>query len=83
MKNKFFGGIAALAVATTVAFNVQMNVSEKNHLPDLSLANVEALALGEITESDCDGWCRYSDSWDCVLVTNYGNTKTCYYAYPK
>ena len=42
MKKKVLGGFAVLAVAAVVAFNVNMNNSEKNSLSDLALANVEA-----------------------------------------
>ena len=43
MKHKIFGGIAVLAIAAVVAFNV--NLSAKSYsLSDVSLANVEALA---------------------------------------
>ena len=50
MKKKIFGGIAALAIAAVVALNVQMGMSERNQLSDLSMANVEALAQNENTD---------------------------------
>lgn len=47
MKKKIFGGIAIVAIAVTVALNVNMvnNKSDKTSL--LALANMEALANGE------------------------------------
>jgi hypothetical protein len=46
MKTKLFGGIAALAIAATIALNMSLNANS-NNLSDLSLANVEALAEPE------------------------------------
>jgi hypothetical protein len=43
MKKKIFGGIALLAIAAVVAWNVDLN-SQSNDLSDISLANIEALA---------------------------------------
>ena len=43
MRKKIFGGIAALAIAATIAFNVNLS-NQGNGLSDVSLANVEALA---------------------------------------
>ena len=43
-KKKIFGSVAVLAIAAMAAFNVQINMNEKNQLTDLNLANAEALA---------------------------------------
>ena len=45
MKIKIFGGIALMAIAAAVAFNVSLNLNKSNNqLSQLALANVEALA---------------------------------------
>jgi hypothetical protein len=44
---KILGGIAILAIAAVAAFNVGFN-SQSDGLSDVSLANVEALADGEV-----------------------------------
>jgi hypothetical protein len=46
MRKKIFGGIALLAIAAVTAVNVNVS-SQSKKLPAASLANVEALALGE------------------------------------
>jgi len=43
MKHKIFGGIAVLAIAAAIAFNVTLS-KQSNGLSNVSLANVEALA---------------------------------------
>ena len=44
MKTKVFGGIAIVAIALAVAFNVSLNTGKTNNASLLALANVEALA---------------------------------------
>ena len=51
MKNKIRFGIAVLTVATIAAFNVFLNTNS-NNLSDVSLANVEALAIREDNPHD-------------------------------
>ncbi|GBU08814.1 hypothetical protein AwDysgo_21450 [Bacteroidales bacterium] len=62
MKKKIFGGIAVLAFAAIVAFNVGLTKSDDNLLSDLSLANIEALASGE--SGDCSNGC-YNNGPGC------------------
>lgn len=50
MKRKIFLGIAALAVAVVSGYNVYQARTSTKGLSDLALANVEALADGEIPE---------------------------------
>ena len=69
-----------LAIAAIIAFNINAN-SKVDGLSGISIANVEALAQREAGEADCGAWCIDSRDWDCVLVTNWGNTYTCYYRY--
>ena len=48
MKIKIFGGIAIVAIAAAIAFNVSLNLNKSNNqLSQLALANVEALATTE------------------------------------
>jgi len=66
MKKYIFGGIAVLALAATTTFNVNL-ASKTNSMPDVMLANVEALAASEsitcpngcLPDGDgctCNGW---------------------------
>ncbi|GHT71284.1 hypothetical protein FACS189455_2720 [Bacteroidia bacterium] len=48
MKKKILIGFAALAIATVVALNVNIS-AQGEKLSDVSLANVEALADGEVS----------------------------------
>ena len=45
-KKRFFAGIGAVAIASVVAFNFNIGLRGE-FLSDLTLANIEALALGE------------------------------------
>jgi hypothetical protein len=58
MKKKFLSGLAALFMAIAVAFNVSMNMSEKNQLSDFGLANAEALANNELPTGLTGGYER-------------------------
>jgi hypothetical protein len=51
-KKKFLIPVVVLAIAAFAAFNVNVSYNESK-LSDLSLANVEALALGEMDTSEC------------------------------
>jgi hypothetical protein len=65
MKKKIFGGIAVLAIAAVAVVNVNLN-SQNNDLSDISLANVEALAV----ESDVP---RVKYSSTKTITKNYYN----------
>ena len=54
MRRKLFLGIAALAVAAVAGYNVYQSRTSTMGLSDLALANVEALAKGEM-DILCDG----------------------------
>ena len=56
MKTKIFGGIAIVAIAVAVALNVNMVNKKSDKASLLALANVEALAQGEIIEVDDPGF---------------------------
>jgi hypothetical protein len=62
MKKLVLGGVVAVVIAATIAFNVSLNANG-NNLSDVSLANVEALADPEIIVGhicyDYPGWYCY------------------------
>ncbi|MDD3323183.1 MAG: hypothetical protein PHS59_17255 [Paludibacter sp.] len=47
MKKKIFGGIAVVAIAVAVAFNVSVVNQRSNYVSNFALVNVEVLALAE------------------------------------
>ena len=68
MKKKILGGIAAIAIATVVALNMQIMVGENDQITDLSMANVEALAQHEESAEtgqyyDCQSTFVYGFGW--------------------
>jgi len=50
MNKKIFGGIAIVAIAVAVAFNVTLSNQKQDKASLLALANVEALAQSEIID---------------------------------
>jgi hypothetical protein len=48
MKTRILVGLAAIAVAAVAAWNVYLSTQSNNEMTDLMLANVEALAQGEV-----------------------------------
>lgn len=74
-------GIAAFAVVVASNINTGNNIDTQLNV---TLANVEALARAELDEAACDRLCRYSDNYYCTIGnTSTGETKDCYYAYPR
>lgn len=74
MKIKFLGAIAAITIATMVAFNLNIN-SDTNELSALTMNNIEALASGESgTSMKCEGdgskWCPLSSSYVYKVTTS-------------
>jgi hypothetical protein len=74
MKNKILGGIAIFIIAAIAAINVTLS-TKNNHLPAISLANVEALAFHELTPN---GWTCFQNVRDSgsnlwFIVTYCGN----------
>lgn len=59
MKKKIFVGIAVLAIAVVIVFNVNMS-TQKNSISLLSLANIEALANESGTSAK---WCFIRQSY--------------------
>ena len=65
MKKKILSGFAILAIAVGAAFN--MNIDSNEGLSDVSLANVEALA---ITETGCPNGCT-NGGGGCYCFAEY------------
>jgi hypothetical protein len=61
MKTKILGGIAIVAIAAAVAFNVHLNMSKTNSASLLALSNVEALAWEMNGPTD---WFKYGFTKD-------------------
>jgi hypothetical protein len=72
MKTKIFGGIAILAIALAMAFNVSLNTGKSKNTSLLALANVEALASGEGSSSDCETYCTSDSRYDCIISWGAG-----------
>ena len=70
MKKTILGTIAVAAIAVTMALNVNFN-AKNNNLSDISLANMEALAQGEITVGPC--FCRGPVNPNCLIVWDDGD----------
>ncbi len=74
MKKKIFGAMVVVAIAVGAMINVNLNkVSNKG---DLALANVEALASCEITNSGGETILSCSGSGSCT-TKKMGYTLTC------
>ncbi len=73
MKTKIFGGIAIVAIALAVAFNVSLNTGKTNNASLLALANVEALADTEEGGITCHQTCYHSPAICWGTEWNYSN----------
>jgi len=70
MKTKIFGGIAIVAIAAAVALNVSISNQKQDKASMLALANVEALADGEINP-DCPNGCIDGEPTGCYCKGDY------------
>ena len=71
MKTKIFGGIALMAIAAAVAFNVSLNLNKSNNqLSQLALANVEALA-GDLEQVTVTCGRTEGKCWDALGMLKY------------
>lgn len=61
MKNKFLKTAFVTALTLFAGYNIYNLQFTKNELSDLALANVEALAIGELTP---EGWSCFSQFYD-------------------
>ena len=66
MKKYIFGGIVILAITAATTFNISL-ASKTNSMPNVMLANVEALAQ---ENTDCPGK-------HCSFTNNLGTCSTC------
>ena len=80
MKKKIFGGVAILAIAVVAVFNVNFGEKDNGNSSILSLANVVALANGDVDEKKTKK-CRqssqhYSDGMNGIRCSknDYYNT---------
>ncbi|MDR1121508.1 MAG: NVEALA domain-containing protein [Dysgonamonadaceae bacterium] len=80
MRKKVLLVSTIIALGTAVAHNINVNSNSKNNPGiDLTLANVEALALGEVDPNHCstscyNSWCGevgISGSWFQLYYCNY------------
>ncbi|WP_456087610.1 NVEALA domain-containing protein [Parabacteroides sp.] len=69
MGTKILGVIAFAAIAAVAGWNYQQN-KQSVELSDLALANIEALASGEGSTSDCETYCKPDDRYYCIV--DYG-----------
>ena len=78
MKKKLLYVLGVVAIAAVVCFNIYSAKSDVV-LSDLALANVEALASGEGSSSDCDSYCKSDERYTCIIMY-HGETEgvTCY-----
>lgn len=73
MKKKILGGIAVIAIAVLLAFNV--NISRNDKLTKLSISNIDALAQ----TVSIDFYCRMTSPVICFIdVSDDGQTETIY-----
>jgi hypothetical protein len=72
MKKKILGGIAGLAIAVAVAWNVNLN-AQKCDLSDIAMVNVEALASESGNTYNCPG------GWIVCVRVIYPGGETTYY----
>ena len=82
MKTKIFGGIAIVAIALAVAFNVSLNTSKTNNASVLALANVDAFAQGEIGPP-LTNWKETTFECERTVGINYGVVYTTTTKYTK
>ena len=67
MKKRIFGAALLIAIAVAAGWNYEQNINEVE-LSDLSLKNIEALALGEWGQG---GVCYQNIQYDHVFPNDY------------
>ena len=72
MKKKFYAALLAVAVIAFTGYNVYQSQKADASLSDLAMANVEALANGELSNGNCEGSCS---SWRPGLL--WSGTNLC------
>ena len=73
MKKKL-KALGVLMVAVVAAYNVYASHVESEY-SDVILANVEALAEGEVYPSDCSVYCEPDDRYTCIIKYSGDNVQ--------
>ena len=66
MKKNILKATLVVAFALIAGMNVY-NAQQSDVMSDLALANVEALASGEGSSSDCETYCTSDSRYDCII----------------
>ena len=56
MKKKYYASLLAVVVIAFTVYNVYQSQKADASLSDLAMANVEALANGEFSNGNCEGY---------------------------
>ncbi|MDR1340063.1 MAG: NVEALA domain-containing protein [Prevotellaceae bacterium] len=81
MRKKILLVSAIIALGTVVAHNINVN-SKNNSSIDLTLANVEALALGEANPNHCSTSCTYNSCGEIGIGGTWFQLYYCNYGWP-
>ena len=71
MKKNILKATLVVAFALIAGMNVY-NAQQSDVMSDLALANVEALASGEGSSSDCKTYCTSDSRYDCIISWGAG-----------
>ena len=71
MKKNILKATLVVAFALIAGMNVY-NAQQSDIMSDLVLANVEALASGEGSSSDCETYCTSDSRYDCIISWGAG-----------
>ncbi len=71
MKKNILKATLVVAFALIAGMNVY-NAQQSDVMSDLALANVEALASGEGSSSDCETYCTSDRRYDCIISWGAG-----------
>lgn len=71
MRNIYVKCAFVAASAFIAGYGVYASQQEES-MSDLAMANVEALASGESSYSDCQVYCYECPGWDCIISWGSG-----------
>ena len=70
MKKKYYAALLAVVVIAFTGYNVYQSQKADASLSDLAMANVEALANGELSNGNCEGsWSQECCKCDYIHYT--------------
>ena len=70
MKKKYYAALLAVVVIAFTGYNVYQSQKADAFLSDLAMANVEALANGELSNGNCEGsWSQECCKCDYIHYT--------------